>query len=135
MNKRILRLLCALLVTSCASHVDRQHSEAAITKTLPAPTLLGFESVHVRIRRELQLQPGDYVESCGKLVFAGPVKQLKPDGSYGEEVVIADGPAAYYDNSSGKLVAECSFWRCFSDNRYCDKYCPPANWKCKWYVP
>ena len=62
--------------------------------------------------------------TCGKLVYVGPKFATDSRG------VLEDGPETYYDNYTGKIVANCGFWYCASNNDYCRKNCPPKGWSC-----
>jgi hypothetical protein len=48
-----------------------------------------------------------------------------------DEIVIADGPAAYFDNTTGEAVADCSYWYCLKHNRECNLQCPVRAWVCR----
>ena len=92
----------------------------------PFSAYLEYEQVQPKLRRRLGMRPGDKIESCGALIFAGSIKT----GTEMDEVVIEDGPANYYDNRSGRRVAACGYWNCSRHNAYCAKSCPPKEWTC-----
>lgn len=62
--------------------------------------------------------------ACGDLVYKGSAYSNSTD------VVIHDAPETYYENSTGKVVAHCGYWYCFTHNDYCRKNCPPEQWSC-----
>lgn len=119
----ILAIPLALIVACAKPPVARG-------ERLP-PTLMEYTQVHTRLRDALRMKEGEKLQSCGEIVFIGPVFTDKGKAR-GE---LADGPASYYDNRTGRRIASCDFWTCASDNEYCDRSCPPRKWTCTFYVP
>ena len=94
-----------------------------------------FEAIHSKVRKYLQLAPGSRLKSCGRLVFFGPAYppagQMDPLGI----IHIADGPATYFDNRTGAVVAHCDYWYCTKHSRSCRHQCPPREWTCEGIAP
>jgi hypothetical protein len=100
-------------------------------KLPPRAELLPLERVHWKIRRFAQPPEGRRMAACGGLVFVGrtwPAPGTEPTEL--DEIVIADGGSFYFDNRTGRKVAECSYWYCVKHNAECDAACPPAEWTC-----
>ena len=93
--------------------------------------LLPYEKVHKEIRKYVGLMEGHRLMSCGNLVYVGT--QYPPFGDYdpANEIIIADGPATYFDNRSGRVVAHCDFWYCTKHSDFCIRNCPLKEWKCR----
>ena len=92
--------------------------------------LLSFEQIHKSIQKSLRLTKGQRLISCNSLVFLGRVYPPAGEPDPMAEIVIADGPATYFDNTTGSEYARCDFWYCTKHARYCDKQCPPKRWTC-----
>jgi len=100
---------------------------------------LSYEQVNPSLRRKIGMEPGDYVKACGRFSNVGQfrtAKDLQPrkPGEY-EEIILADGPANFYDRKTGQLVAECGYWSCTRHPRFCSRHCPPREWTCDWEMP
>jgi len=104
---------------------------SCVTAAPPKARLLPFEKIHKKVRKYLELGQGQRLASCGDLVFYG--QSYPPFGEYDElmAIVLADGPASYFDNRTGKRIAQCGYWYCTNHNNYCDRSCPPREWFCE----
>jgi hypothetical protein len=100
-------------------------------KLPPRAELLPPERVHSKIRKFAQVPENRRLAACRGLVFVGRTWP-SPGSEVGEldEIVLADGPALYFDNRSGRKVADCSYWYCTKHNVECDTGCPPREWTC-----
>jgi hypothetical protein len=103
------------------------------TERISAPSkarLLPFEQIHPHIRRIANLEKGDRVLSCNSLIVLGRIYPPAGEPNPMAEIVVSDGPANYFDNSTGGKVGQCDFWYCTKHSRYCDTQCPPKRWTC-----
>jgi hypothetical protein len=101
---------------------------------------LPYEKIRPSLRREIRIEPGQYVRACGSMINVGQfrtAKQLMPnsDPQAEEEIVISDGPSSFYDRRTGELIVACDFWSCSRHPKTCDRYCPPPGWTCGWEMP
>jgi hypothetical protein len=119
--RSVLAIVAAVVLASACTSAPAQR----------LPTQMEYEQVHPKLRKLLRLNPGYSVASCGSLIFAGPIKR----NSELDNVEIADGPANYYDNRSGRRIAACDYWTCSRNNSYCNRSCPPREWKCTSHIP
>jgi hypothetical protein len=101
----------------------------ACTISPPAPSWIPYKEVHPQVRRKLQMEREDRVLSCNDLVYFGRFRRASARET--DEIVIADGPAAYFDNTTGEAVADCSYWYCLKHNRECNLQCPVRAWVCR----
>lgn len=100
-------------------------------KLPPMAKLLPPERVHWKILKFARPREGRRLAACGDLVFVGRTwpapgfEQTELD-----EVMLADGGQLYFDNRSGRKVADCSYWYCTRHNAECRTGCPPPEWTC-----
>jgi hypothetical protein len=121
----ILTILLAVAISlvGCSSHRF---------KLPPRAKLLPPDRIHSKIRKFADLRENRTLAACHRLVFVG--EDWPAPGSEPEEldkIVLADGPALYFDNLSGRKVADCSYWYCTHHNAECDAGCPPREWTCE----
>jgi len=93
-----------------------------------------MEQVHPRIRRQFgEREPGTVMKSCNGFVFFGDNSPGLPCGVPHStcDIVLADGPAEYYDNRLGVKVQSCNFWYCGKHQKQCRENCPPRQWTCR----
>lgn len=93
--------------------------------------LLPFEAIHSKVRKYVRLQAAYRLPSCGRLVFYGPAYPPPGQPDPMEDMVIADGPATYFDNRTGRVFARCDYWYCTKHSRFCQRQCPPREWTCE----
>jgi hypothetical protein len=120
----IFTILLAVAITAggCSSHRFKLPPKAK----LPPP-----DRIHSKIRKAAGLAENRTLAVCDRLVFVGedwPAPGSEPDEL--DKIVLADGPASYFDNRSGRKVANCSYWYCTKHNAECDSGCPPREWNC-----
>jgi hypothetical protein len=101
---------------------------------------LPYEKIKPSLRREIHMEPDQYVASCGSMINVGQFRTARDfipvtDPNAYEEIVLSDGPSSFYDRRTGELVMECDFWYCTRHSNMCDKYCPPRAWTCSWEMP
>lgn len=95
----------------------------------PRAQLLSYDQVHRKVRDFAALAPDRRLAACNGLVFVGDsypppgVEDLDP-------ITLSDGPVVYFDQRSGRKVADCSYWHCVKNNKYCDATCPVREWTC-----
>ena len=92
--------------------------------------LLPFERIHKNIRKSARLAKGQRMLSCNSLVFLGRTYPPAGEPDPIDDIIVADGPATYFDNATGAEYARCDFWYCTKHHRYCDTQCPPKRWTC-----
>lgn len=113
----------AFTVTACSTstHVNLP----------PRAKLLSPDQVHSRIRRFADLPAERRLASCNGLVFVGRTYPAPGSGVETiDEIVLADGPALYFDNRSGRKIADCSYWFCTRNSALCKARCPLPEWTC-----
>jgi hypothetical protein len=120
-----LALVVVILLTACATG----------TRPRASAKLLPFEAIHTKVRRYVRLEAGYRLPSCGRLVFYGPAYPPPGQSEPLETIVIADGPAIYFDNRTGQVFARCDYWHCTKHSRYCQRQCPPREWTCEGIAP
>lgn len=93
--------------------------------------MLPPERVHSKIRAFSHLPEDRRLAACRGLVFVGRTWP-SPGSEVAEldEIVLEDGPEMYFDNRSGRQVANCSYWYCSKNNAECRAGCPPREWSC-----
>jgi len=123
-------LATALLGTGCASTASQTQPQAE------REHYLTYDKVHPRVRAAINMQSDQEILACRSLVvttFNSP-RAIERDGRL-DEIVVEDWPVTYYDNSSGREMAQCGFWYCSRMSRenpgYCATHCPPAEWACR----
>jgi hypothetical protein len=100
-------------------------------KLPPMAKLLPPERVHSKILKFAQPPEGRRLAACNGLVFVGqtwPAPGNEPTEL--DEVMLADGAQLYFDNRSGRKVADCSYWYCTRHSAECRAGCPPPEWTC-----
>lgn len=109
------------IISGCASaqpvFIPRKIQRTPISHLNPKLQIILIKRLHPDIVKNIK--DGTYEKTyptCGNLVYDG----IK----YSSGTVIEDDSETYYDNFSGKAIAECGFW---SKNR---KNCPPKGWTC-----
>lgn len=103
---------------------------AVLCAACAAPTAhwIPYDQVHAKLRRRIGMQPGQLVLACQNMVFVGQIRH--ETASELDHVVVADGPATYYDNLRGEILQNCNFWYCSKNNEDCDAHCPWREWRC-----
>jgi len=115
-------LILAVLGAGCAS------------QSLPKGEWLAYERVDAHLRRTLQMRPGQFVATCGKLIHVGRFQTAEQLTTV-EEIIVTDAPSDYFDRWSGQLVAQCGFWFCSRHSTLCRQTCPVKEWTCQWDSP
>lgn len=112
----------ALIASSCAS----------VSGEPPPVTSewIGYELVHPRIRDELDMKPGYQMLLCGTLVaYGNSLFRLEGEEPL-EQIIVSDSPGLFFDNRTGRRVAQCGHWYCTKHVDYCRRTCPPSKWTC-----
>ena len=122
MVHRIFVVVLLNLVVACSHNRAQSVREQA--------RLLPFEQIHKSIRKSARLAKGERMVSCNSLVFLGRTYPPAGEPDPNADIVIADGPATYFDNATGAEYARCDFWYCSKHSRYCNTHCPPKRWTC-----
>ena len=100
-------------------------------KLPPRAELLPPERVYSKIRKRSYLPEDRRLAACRDLVFVG--RTWPAPGTEKrelDEIIVEDGPELYFDNRTGRLVANCSFWYCTKHSAECVAGCPPREWSC-----
>jgi hypothetical protein len=119
----VLLMMVALGAAACTSSTQ--------VRLPPRAKLLEYEKIHSKIRRFATLEEGRRLATCNGLVFVGrshPAPGAAPTDL--DEIEIADGPAVYFDNRTGRKIADCSYWFCVKNNAFCNARCPVREWTC-----
>ena len=111
------------VVLLCAGCATQSHP--------PQPEWLTYDQVSAQARRKIQMQRDQVVAACGDLIFVGEFRTHPPSQDTGQEIHISDSPATYYDRRTGELIAECGYWHCTKNARFCNRYCPVKEWYCE----
>jgi hypothetical protein len=94
--------------------------------------LLEYERVHSRIRKFADLPAGRRLAACNGYVKVGadyPARGAPPDPA--NDIVVTDVSTFYFDQRTGRKVAECGYWFCLKNNKLCDAQCPFPGWTCE----
>jgi hypothetical protein len=94
-------------------------------KWLPA------EKVHATLQVRFNLQPGQWIRSCGPLVVVGEIVNLGPDGATiaSDAEGWQDLPSEFFDNRDGRKVGTCDLVTTTKERARL-KPCPPKSWRC-----
>jgi len=100
-------------------------------KLPPMAKLLPPERVHSKILKFSRPPEGRRLAACGDLVFVGRTwPEPGTERTELDEIVLADGGQLYFDNRTGRKVADCSYWYCTRHSAECRAGCPPPEWIC-----